>query len=196
MTDVKKPQVMTCWHEFEGSKKLSWRNPLKMIARWILHEEWDNFKGHYNRNLKCFEGYCEKLNERRDRIRELKASEERLSELVNKLKDEAYNGRGYIFRADYLTESEQIIIGKSIKHEMVQLFKKMFKAKADENADLLIHFPQENCCKRSGWSIAVRMYDDLTMQIERCEKIFNNRDRLKAIERKNAIRKKEERESV
>jgi hypothetical protein len=112
-------------------------------------------------------------------IEEKDAQIKRLEDVVDKLTHEymvAREGRGYVFKPENLTEEEQGIIARNIGNEMVRVWKKWFKIKADQNADLLVHFPQEDVEKRVAWSLGVRMYDDLIMQIEKCEKIFNNKE--------------------
>ena len=110
---------------------------------------------------------------------------ERLSNLVNQLKDElAEKQRGYIFRPEKLTEADQLILARNVDNELIVLLKKLFKIKADENADLLLHFPAETEAKRVGWSIAIRMYDDLVMQLDRSENILKNKEALKRAKEK------------
>jgi hypothetical protein len=106
---------------------------------------------------------------------------DRLSELANMLNEQAeviQTGRGYVFKPEHLTEADQLTLAKNINNDFIAILKKLLKMKADENADLLLHFPAETEAKRVGWSMAVRMYDDFVMQLERSEKLFSSKEAL------------------
>jgi len=114
---------------------------------------------------------------------QLKRAEEIIHDLADAI-DKLKHGRGYIFKPENLTEADQRLIAKNLDNEVIVILKKLFKAKADENADLLIHFPEETIGKRMGWSISVRMYDDLVMQLDRCDKILRSKDAMEEAKKK------------
>jgi hypothetical protein len=114
---------------------------------------------------------------------QLRRAEEIIRNLADAI-DNLKHGRGYMFKPENLTEADQRLIAKNLDNEVIVILKKLFKAKADENADLLIHFPEETIGKRMGWSIGVRMYDDLVMQLDRCDKILRSKEAMEEAKKK------------
>ena len=94
---------------------------------------------------------------------------DKLINLLVKEKDNLENNREirkYVFDIDMLTEKDQKTLGKFHDHEVVKVLQKAFKAKADENCDKMVHFPEESPVKLGQWSLAVRIYDDLVIQLK------------------------------
>jgi len=74
--------------------------------------------------------------------------------------------RGYVFDIDMLGQDDRDLLGKFYDHPVIEVLKKSFKVKADENCDKLIHFQEESEFKRAQWALAVRIYDDLIIQLK------------------------------
>jgi len=130
---------------------------------------------------------AEELYDERTKLSNCEEKLKRAEEIIQGLADgidKLKHGRGYIFKPENLTEADQRLIAKNLDNEVIVILKKLFKAKADENADLLIHFPEETIGKRMGWSIGVRMYDDLVMQLDRCDKILRSKEAMEEAKKK------------
>jgi len=121
---------------------------LKELARWILQDE-----------LRILE----------QTIKNLASSEERLSELANRLKDDRPL-REYAFAPKSLTAEEQKIIGEFGDSEIFDLYNKWFKYQADKNNDLLVHAHKSTEDQRSLWRLAVLIYEDWKQFTNSCKK--------------------------
>ena len=111
---------------------------------------------------------------------QLLTNEDRLNDLVNKLNKENYALRNnrlpreYAFAPEFLTAEEQEIIGDYVETPIIDLITKWFKAKADQNNDLLLHNTQDPA-KQEKFKLAVLMYDDWRMFIKNCQNQFDRR---------------------
>ncbi len=103
-------------------------------------------------------------------IKRLKAIIKRQDALINLQTDELSNlqKRGYIFEAEQLTPSDITILRNH--HEALEVIEKYFKSKADDNADKLLHNQEAPESKRLQMSMAVRIYDDLVLQMKMARK--------------------------
>lgn len=127
-------------------KNLPW---FKNLARWILQEDLDTINTALKNTVK---------------------NEERLSDLVNMMKDERPL-RKYAFAPESLTAEEQKIIGEFGDSEIFGLYNKWFKYQADKNNDLLVHAHKSTEDQRSLWRLAVLMFDDWAAFTRNCKKL-------------------------
>ena len=74
--------------------------------------------------------------------------------------------RQYNFDTDRLSAEDQKLLGKYYDHTVVKVLEKAFKAKADENNDMLVHNQHESEAKRLQWQMAIRIYDDFVIQMK------------------------------
>jgi len=138
-------------------------NPIELFKTW-LHKD---IKKYYVERLVSRDFDINRLDEL---VSEKKLEIDRLSQVVNlQTKElEKRSVREYVFDIDSLTQEEQQTLGKFHDHIVVKILKKSFKAKADENCDKIVHFPEESPVKLAQWALAVRVYDDLVLQLKTC----------------------------
>ena len=135
-------------------EKVTWKTPIKRLAWQILMPTMEKFRKCYNNMVDVNKEYKEDIK--------------RLSGLVNLQSEELENKdiRNYVFDIEQLNKEEQEILGNNHDHPVVKVLMKSFKAKADENNDKLVHFQEQPEFKRAQWALAIRVYDDLIMQMK------------------------------
>lgn len=105
----------------------------------------------------------------------------RLSNVINQLskendalrKNRPY--RNYSFAPESLTSDDQQTIGEFTDTPIFDLFSKWFKAKADQNNDLLLHTDKASDEQKALWRLAVLMYDDWNVFSKHCKQIAESK---------------------
>lgn len=103
----------------------------------------------------------------------LKTSEElkRLEKVLNEMEKVERQIREYSFSPGTMEADDIEIIGRMGDSPLVSLISKWFKAKADQNNDMLIHNVDATDEKKSLWRIAVLVYEDWYMFIKNCQQM-------------------------
>ena len=169
-----KTVVETDWYRIrqEVREKITWKTPIRKLAWQILMPIMERFRIAYNSHcgqIKSLQA-LDKRRKLRIKILEDETSESRciisrLDNLVNEMNKDKGN-REYVFDVEQLNKEEQEILGNNHDHPVVKVLMKSFKAKADENNDKLVHFQEQSEFKRAQWALAIRVYDDLVMQMK------------------------------
>jgi hypothetical protein len=142
---------------------------IKELAKWILRKERGDEDAFIQNLIES-----EKAS---------KNSEQRLSELVNRLSKELVAvkkgrmPREYAFAPESLTTEEQATIGAFVDTDVFNLYNKWFKFKADQNNDLYLHEKGASDEQRALWKLAVLMYDDWRTFNKHCLQVYDKSEK-------------------
>ncbi|MBU0712418.1 hypothetical protein KKA87_10950 [bacterium] len=104
----------------------------------------------------------------------------RLEKIINAWEHEDREMREYTFAPKNLTNEESEIVGKYVGSPIMELISKWFKARADQNNDMLVHNMDASDEKKALWRIAVLAYEDWYMFTKNCGQLYEKAQKKEA----------------